>query len=503
MTQDVSTKNTHRRLFFHVLAITTLIKLWLALAIPLTGDEAYFYQWGKHLDWGGYYDHPPMAGWILWLLQQFSSHLLVLRLPAILLWIVITLGMMDLVDRLSPTVVGKRWILGSLFLALPFTWSLNLITTDTPLIFFLFFSGYALIRAELADHLANELRWYAASGVLLGLALLSKYFAGLLAIAYAVYFLPRRGGWWRLLVIALCALPFMLLNLAWNTTHCWNNFLFNLINRNQGAHFTLKHLAIYVVMMMYLLTPWTTWQIVKIKHWRNDWRLTSLFIVPFVLFLLLSFYKSIGLHWVLAFLPFVFIFAALHLSEATLAQHQRWAIGFGVPHLLALALIAHLPSDYFKSLKIHPDIVMHRDAPKLIAMLKEGMPDNGELMTQSYSGASLLAFHSQTYVPVFGLGSFHARFDDNVTDFRSYEGRTLRIVSTKRLLAENFAPFFDEVEVRELKLDGASFWMVEGRSFHFEPYYEQVLKKIAETYYRVPAYLPLRGCRFLEQYGFI
>jgi hypothetical protein len=503
MTQDVSTKNTHRRLFFHVLAITTLIKLWLALAIPLTGDEAYFYQWGKHLDWGGYYDHPPMAGWILWLLQQFSSHLLVLRLPAILLWIVITLGMMDLVDRLSPTVVGKRWILGSLFLALPFTWSLNLITTDTPLIFFLFFSGYALIRAELADHLANELRWYAASGVLLGLALLSKYFAGLLAIAYAVYFLPRRGGWWRLLVIALCALPFMLLNLAWNTTHCWNNFLFNLINRNQGAHFTLKHLAIYVVMMMYLLTPWTTWQIVKIKHWRNDWRLTSLFIVPFVLFLLLSFYKSIGLHWVLAFLPFVFIFAALHLSEATLAQHQRWAIGFGVPHLLALALIAHLPSDYFKSLKIHPDIVMHRDAPKLIAMLKEGMPDNGELMTQSYSGASLLAFHSQTYVPVFGLGSFHARFDDNVTDFRSYEGRTLRIVSAKRLLAENFAPFFDEVEVRELKLDGASFWMVEGRSFHFEPYYEQVLKKIAETYYRVPAYLPLRGCRFLEQYGFI
>lgn len=45
--------------------------------------------------------------------------------------------------------------------------------------------------------------------------------------------------------------------------------------------------------------------------------------------------------------------------------------------------------------------------------------------------------------------------------------------------------------------------MAEGRGFHFEPYYEQVLKKIAEAYYRVPPYLPLRGCRFLEQYGFI
>ena len=499
MTQDASATNPHRRLFYRVLTITTLIKLWLALAIPLTGDEAYFYQWGKHLDWGGYYDHPPMAGWILWLLQQFSSHLLVLRLPAILLWIVITLGMMDLLDRLAPESANKRWLLGSLFLALPFTWSLNLITTDTPLIFFLFFSGYALIRAELADNL----RWYAACGVLLGLALLSKYFAGLLAIAYAVYFLPRRGGWWRLLVIALCALPFMLLNLAWNTTHCWNNFLFNLINRNQGAHFTLTHLAIYVAMMVYLVTPWTAWQIAKLKNWRGDWRLAVLFVVPFVLFLFLSFYKSIGLHWVLAFLPFVFLFAALPMSEASLIQHRRWVIGLGVPHLLVLALIAHLPSDYFKSLKIHPDIVMHREAPRLIAMLKEDMPDNGELMTQSYSGASLLAFHSQTYVPVFGPGSFHARFDDNMTDFRVYEGRTLRIVSAKRLLAENFTPYFDEVQIKELTLDGASFWMAEGRGFHFAPYYERVLKKIAETYYRVPAYLPLRGCRFLEQYGFI
>ena len=45
--------------------------------------------------------------------------------------------------------------------------------------------------------------------------------------------------------------------------------------------------------------------------------------------------------------------------------------------------------------------------------------------------------------------------------------------------------------------------MAEGHGFRFKPYYEQVLKKIADTYYRVPAYLPLRGCRFLEQYGFI
>lgn len=499
MTENISDPTAHRRLFMRILLITTLIKLWLSLSIPLTGDEAYFYQWGKHLDWGGYYDHPPMAGWWLWLLQQVSSHPLFLRLPAILLWIVVTLGMMDLLDRLDPAAQNKRWLLGSLFLVLPFTWSLNLITTDTPLIFFLFFSGYALIRAELTD----DLRWYAASGLLLGLALLSKYFAGLLAIAYAVYLLPRRGGWRKLLVLALCALPFMLLNLVWNTTHCWNNFLFNLINRNQSARFTLTHLAVYLAMMIYLVTPWTFWQIMRARDWRKDWRLVALFAVPFVLFLLLSFYKTIGLHWVLAFLPFVFVFAALHLPPDLLNRHRRWTIWLGVPHLMALALLAHLPLDYLKPYKLHQDLVMYRQTPALIAMLKDGLPEDGELMTPSYSTASLLAYHAQRYVPVFGMGSFHARFDDNITDFHQYEGRTLRVFSAKPLLAKDFSPYFEQVEIRELKLQDASFWLAEGRGFRFEPYYEQVLKKIAAEYYRVPSYLPLRGCRFLEQYDFI
>ena len=100
-----------------------------------------------------------MAGWWLWALQGVSSSTLWLRTPAILLWIAVVFGMMDLLRRLQPHHAGKPWMLGSLFLALPFTWSLNLITTDTPLILFLFFSGYAFLRAEQSD----DLRWYAAA----------------------------------------------------------------------------------------------------------------------------------------------------------------------------------------------------------------------------------------------------------------------------------------------------------------------------------------------------
>ncbi len=488
-----------RRIFFKILAVTTLIKLWLSAGIPFTGDEAYFYLWGMVPDWGGYYDHPPMAGWWLWALQKVSSSTLWLRVPAILLWIVISLGMMDLLRRLQPHQAGKAWLLGSLFLALPFTWSLNLITTDTPLILFLFFSGYAFLRGEQSD----DLRWHAVAGMLLGLALLSKYFAGLLAIAYAVYFFPRgRRGWLKLILIALCALPFMLLNLAWNSTHCWNNILFNLYNRNAGSQFDAAHLIIYLLMMVYLLTPWTGWRLVRTGAIRGYWPLVNLFAVPFALFLLLSFYKTIGLHWVLAFLPFFFLWAAVSLDTDALNAHRRWNLWLGLPHLIALVLLAHLPSSVFQGAKLHTDIVMHRETKTLVAMLEQDLPADGTIMTQSYSFASLLTYHGNRYVPVFGGGSFHARFDDNITDFHAFAGKTIRIVSTRRIDPASLAPYFSSVNVTERMLDGARFWVADGHEFRFEPYHEHVLKSVAENYYRLPAFLPLKGCRFMEQYGF-
>ena len=481
-----------------------------------------------------------MVGWWLWGLQQISSHPLVLRLPAVLLWIAVTFGMMDLYARLMPSDTERRWLLGSLFIALPFTWAFNLITTDTPLILFLFFSGYAFVRAEIEQ----QWRWYAASGVLLGLALLSKYFAGLLAITYAVYLLSRRGGIPRLIVVALCALPFMLLNLAWNASHCWNNILFNLINRNQDAHFSVWQVGLYLLMLLYLITPWTVIQLWR--HFRNSAKhaesdrslivsasaleslrqdvelhaadrqngaavdnatgnsiIALLFVFPLGLFLLLSFYKQIGLHWLLAFTPFVFLFAALHLEDKTLQRDRTWNLWLGLPHLLLVLGLTYLPVDSFKSLRIHTDMVLHREGKDVVQALQQDAPADALLMTGSYSQSSLLAYHAQSYVPVFGFGSFHARFDDPITDFRQLDGKNIRIVSTRAIDANGLEMFFERVSVKEKFIHGARFWVADGERFKFAPYRAQVLSKIAERFYKMPSWLPYYGCQFLEMYGFI
>jgi hypothetical protein len=255
-------------------------------------------------------------------------------------------------------------------------------------------------------------------------------------------------------------------------------------------------------MMIYLVTPWTGWRLVRNPVLRQNWHLVSLFAVPFILFFLLSFYKTIGLHWVLAFLPFVFLAAGMMLNDDEFRLHSRWNFLLGVPHLLALFLLAYLPNSAFQGMKLHTDIVMHRDAKILISTIKKDAPPDSVLMTTSYSSAALLSFHADQYLPVFGEGSFHARFDDNITNFSDFEGKTILIAGTRRLDAASFAPYFKSVSVREMTVDGARFWVAEGRGFTFEPYRENILKKIAATYYRMPAFLPLNGCRFLEQYEF-
>jgi len=530
-----------RRAYFTLLIVSTVLKLWLAAFFPFTGDEAYFYQWGAHPDWGGFYDHPPMVGWWLWILQQISSHPLVLRMPAVLLWIAIAFGMMDIYARLLPEQAARRWHLGSFFLALPFTWAFNLITTDTPLVLFLFFSGYAFIRAE---H-EQQWRWYVASGVLLGLALLSKYFAGLLAITYAIYLLPKPGGIRRLGVVATSALPFMLLNLAWNATHCWNNILFNLFNRNQDAHFSIVQVLLYLLMLLYLVTPWTAIRLrrcfsnnssttqlnpfsnpaigsAKVQlqedHPSEDSAqgdpsslrkatstsvIAALFIVPFGLFLLLSFRKQIGLHWLLAFIPFVFLYVAIKLENQDAEKFKRWNLWLGLPHLIALLGLIYLPTSSFQAVGLQTDLVLHREGKEVVQNLRSDLSDETVIMTPSYSMSSLLSHSSQTYLPVFGSGSIHARFDDSITDFRKIDKKNIRIISSRAIDIESLKPFFERVTVQERQINGARLSVADGEQFRFGPYQQIVLTDIAARFYKLPHWLPNYGCGFLQKYGFI
>jgi len=65
--------------YFKYIFFLLVFKLIIIFYLPVTGDEAYFFKWARHLD-SGYYDHPPMAGWIIYIMNFISDDIGFVRL---------------------------------------------------------------------------------------------------------------------------------------------------------------------------------------------------------------------------------------------------------------------------------------------------------------------------------------------------------------------------------------------------------------------------------------
>jgi 4-amino-4-deoxy-L-arabinose transferase-like glycosyltransferase len=506
MTNASLTITGARRVFWTTFWATLLLKIVLAAGFPITGDEAFFYQWGVFPAWG-YSDHPPMVGWLLAGLHAISDHPLVLRSGTLLVTSLIGLGLVDVLRHHLPEHREPcAWLTGAVYLALPWSWMFVLVTTDTPLVFFMALSAWAYLRADTSDTRAAV--WYALAGVFVGLAFLSKYFAALLGFAYTVHILGfKRERWWALPLMLALALPSIGLNLWFNATHGWTNVMFNVFNRNEGTHWNLKTLVVYLGMIVYLLTPWLLWQTLRspgVSGVSPPLRRTVavLWLFPILLFVVLSLRRSIGLHWVLGFVPLFMLWAGLQLQARPLRRSLKWTLALSLPHLLLVAAIAWAPLSWWQSTRLHDRAVFLRETPALVAALRQDMPPGATLMARAYNPAAMLAFHHGAYVPVFGVGRHHARQDDQQVDFRHLDGSTLRIFDYTEPDLNDFAPYFEQVGVRRLEIQGVSFFAVDGTGFRYQPYRDTVLAQVAREFHDIPRWLPLQGNPFCERYGF-
>lgn len=504
-----------RRLFWLTFWGTLMLKIVLAAGFPITGDEAFFYQWGVRPAWG-YSDHPPMVGWLFALLHRISDAPLVLRSVTLLVTSVIGLGLVDALRRiLAVERAASAWLAGAVYLALPWSWLFVLLTTDTPLLLFMALSAWAYVRANAAA--TQSAGWYALAGLLVGLAFLSKYFAVLLGLGYAVHVLGwRRDRWWALVLMFATALPSIAVNLAFNATHGWTNVMFNVFNRNEGGHWNLETPVVYVLMVAYLFTPWLLWQAGRAKGASNAAgalgtagvsantrrALAVLWLFPILLFAVISLRRTIGLHWLLGFVPLFVAWAALRLDAAALRRSWRWNLWLGLPHLVLVAAIAWAPLAWWQASPLHERAVFLRKTPVLVAALQQDMPAGATLMARTYNPAAMLAFHHQPYVPVFGVGRHHARQDDLQVDFRQFDGQTLRIFDYNPPDLADFAPYFERVSQRQWVIDGVAFYAVDGVGFRYAPYRNTVLAAIAREFHQVPHWLPVLGSPFCERYGF-
>lgn len=489
--------------FFLALGATLAFRAWLSATLPVTADEAYFVLWGRKPDIG-YYDHPPMIGWLLAPLVALSDAAWAARLPATLLPALTALMVRGSLlhwfdrDRDAADLAGLAVLLVPLNV-----WGV-LVTTDAPLV--LFCAASLVLFARAAQR--GSLLLFAASGVALGLAFLSKYFAVLLGLGYLAWAVvsPRAPRRWSGPLAALAAaVPFGLLNLWWNLQSCWCNVMFNAINRHDTAGWSAVTPLLYVASLAYLAAPlaWFLWRgrdrIRTAAKTHHERALLLAWLVPLTVFAFLSPLRRIGLHWLLSFVPALILTAALALERRHLAASVRFLAVFAGLHVIVIAVIAALPLETWKSSRIYARLVFPGRIEELMAAVRPEL-DSHVLAADSYASAALLAYHLRREVPVFGSGTSHARQDDIATDWRVYAGKNLLILRREAPVPQEYRPYFGEIVFRAIPLGGGMYHAVLGKGFRYEAYRSRVLADVREHYYRIPRWLPAGRCYFFERY---
>ncbi len=205
-----------------------VMRLWVAAVMPLTFDEAYYWQWSRHPDWS-YFDHPPMIAYAIAAgTRWFGDTALGVRLlPALM-----TIGIAWMVYRLALHYWrDQRIALIALLMALVmplFAVGGMLATPDIPLLFFWVASLLLLVRALES----NQYYDWLLMGLCAGLGLLSKLpmtlfylgaFFALLSFAKGRATLRTPRPWIALTLSLFVALPYVI----WEVQHGFASFGFH------------------------------------------------------------------------------------------------------------------------------------------------------------------------------------------------------------------------------------------------------------------------------------
>jgi len=358
-----------------LLVILTLFRFWYDAHHELLQDEAYYWQWSRHLDWG-YYDNTPLMAPVI----RFSTSILGqtelgVRAGSTLASVVISVFIYLLARRLLGTMVA----LVSVVLAntIPLFAAGSVIMTQDP--FQIAFWAATLYAAHRA--LTDRPRWWYGVGILAGLAAQAKLNALLLFPSLFLYLLlspTARSAWLRRpepylagLIALLVLSPFF----WWNQTH-QNAFWLHAHamgsrgSGHDGAKWALRFLGDQAILLSPLIFLTYLYTLVDggrrgIKE--KDDAVLYLWcpsIVTFTAIFATALRSKVEGNWaVAAYLTGIILVAAVlvRLWENGRAVGRVW-VGLSAFFAVVLALVA-----YFPALVYGPFVVLHRPLPKFLA----------------------------------------------------------------------------------------------------------------------------------------
>ncbi len=310
----LSPKNTVN--FTLIIILTAVLFHLLCInSYNLLTEEAYYWNYSRHLDFG-FLDHPPMVAILIKTTTSiFGTNEFGVRISSLLCWILTAFYSYKLCNLMC-----KGSGLFALFLVaiLPFFFlQAFIISPDQPLTACWSISLYCFYQA-LVSKRANY--WYAA-GFWLGLGMLSKYTIFLVGLATFIYIvlLPSQRGWLRRKEPYLCLLIACFLFtpvIYWNATHEWASFVFQGMRRFKSFfHFSLHH---FLGLLLLFLTPFGVINLLELFKRKTAFLEEDQFsfikiytLIPLLFFAIYSFSHPLKFNWMgpglLALIPFMAI----------------------------------------------------------------------------------------------------------------------------------------------------------------------------------------------------
>lgn len=330
------------------------LHLFMGTILNLTDDEAYYWEWSRHLDIS-YYDHPPMiAYFIRFFTSIFGNNNFAVRLVPTVIIAITSIYIYKIIMYLYED--EKKGLIGVfIFNVIPIFAVLSLMALpDLPLMLFYTMGLYYFIR--LINEKEGKL-WYVL-GFLTGLGLLSKYNMVLVYPGIFLYLLINKSQWFwfkkkELYLSFILSLAFFIPVILWNIQHDWVSFAFQFYGRhNRGLTLDFDLFGIFIATQLIVTSPILFIGFIKTiyKNFNNkDVKMLFFYGGPvFFIFMFTSFFTEFKLHWTaLAFIPFLIIFTRY------IKWNWFWKY-FGVGLAIFLTLFLYTQS-FYPVAKINPE----------------------------------------------------------------------------------------------------------------------------------------------------
>lgn len=399
-----------RRRYGWLLAGALVLHALLAAALPLSGDEAYYWDCSRHPEWATF-DQPPL---VIWAMIPFRAVLgetrLAVRAPALVASLLIGGMLLPLLRRLGG---GEREAARA-----------YLLLHATPLFFlgsFYASTDVAMVAAMLGAVWAavaiaqGERRAWWGFGAAMGLGFLAKFPAVLAGAALLPLLADRRVRrdlrtpvpYGAGVLAAALTVPVWI----WALQHDWDNFAFQLSDRHQGGALGVKWVLEFGLATLALATP--TLGVAMARRWWEEVRrhalegrvLAAAMLAPMAVFAVVALREPVAAHWSAPTIVLGVVLLALRgVGRKTVVA----GVAFGLTISLAAVGLAGL-ADSLATWLAAPEVRLYRRQATLFGSLVGNEDIAAELAarrapeelvaSESYTNVHLLAFLSGGQLP--------------------------------------------------------------------------------------------------------